>query len=97
MIREIQLTLDHDLTCLIIEGDSKVIIELASKIINGRNLEKITPRWRLLGPLHSLQSLLRPSLTLIISPMRRDANRVADRLANEGVDLTQQITLMNTR
>jgi hypothetical protein len=29
--------------------------------------------------------------------MRHDANRVADRLANAGVDLKQQITLTNSR
>jgi hypothetical protein len=93
MIRGVQLALDHNLTCLIIEGDSKVIIELASKIINGRNPEKITPSWRLLGPLYSFQAILRPSLTIITSHVKRDANKVADKLANAGVDLTRQITL----
>jgi ribonuclease HI len=96
LIKGVQLALDHNLTCLIIEGDSKVIIELASKILNGRNLEKITPSWRLLGPLHSFQSLLRPSLTITTSHIRHDANKVADRLANVGVDLMQQITLTNS-
>jgi ribonuclease HI len=73
------------LTRLIIEGDSKVIINLAAKIINGNDPENITPSWHLLGPLNSLKSLLRPSLTLITSHIRREANQVADRLANEGV------------
>jgi ribonuclease HI len=87
LIRGVQLALDHNLTCLVIEGDSKVIIELASKILNGKNLERITPSWRLLGPLHNFQSLLKPSLTIITSHVRHVANRVADRLANAGVDL----------
>jgi len=58
MIRGVQLALDHNITCLIIEGYSKVIIELASKIINGRKSKKITPSQCLLDPLHCLQSLL---------------------------------------
>jgi hypothetical protein len=97
LIRGVQLALDHNLTYLVIKGDSKVIIEPASKILNGRSLERITPGWHLLGPLHSFQSLLKPSLTIITSHMRRDANRVADRLANARVDLTQQIILTNSK
>jgi ribonuclease HI len=93
LIKGVQMALDHNLTCLIIEGDSKVIIDLATKILNGRDPEKITPSWCLLGPLHSFQSLLRPSLTLTTSHIRRSANKVEDRLANAGVDSTQQIIL----
>jgi hypothetical protein len=34
---------DQNLTCLIIEGDSKIIIDLAIKILNGIDPRKITP------------------------------------------------------
>jgi ribonuclease HI len=88
LIKGIQMDLDHNLTRLIIEGDSKVIIVLATKIINGKDKEKITPRWCLLGPLNSLKVLLRPSLTLTTSHIRRSANKVADKLANADVDST---------
>jgi hypothetical protein len=91
------MALDHNLTHLIIEGDSRVIIELATKIINGKDQEKITPNWRLLGPLNSLKALLRPSLTLTTSHIRRSANKVADILANAGVDSTQQVIFIDTR
>jgi ribonuclease HI len=85
LIRGIQLASDLNLTHLIIEGDSKIIISLAAKIINGTDPEKITPSWCLLGPLNNLQALLCPSLTLITSHIRREANKVAEKLANEGV------------
>jgi ribonuclease HI len=91
------MALDQNLTCLIIEGDSKIIIDLATKILNGRDPGKITPSWRLLGPLYSFQALLRPSLTLTPSHIRRSANKVADRLANAGVDSMQQIILHDSR
>jgi hypothetical protein len=54
LIRGIQLASDLNMTHLIIEGDSKVIISLATKIINGTDPEKVTPSWRLLGPLNTL-------------------------------------------
>lgn len=85
LIRGIQLASDLNLTHLIIEGDSKIIISLVAKIINGTDPEKITPSWHLMGPLNNLQSLLHPSLTLISSHIRREANKVTDKLSNEGV------------
>jgi ribonuclease HI len=60
LIKGIQLASFLNLQPLIIEGDSKVIISLATKIINGTDPEKITPSWRLLGPLSFLQALLHP-------------------------------------
>jgi ribonuclease HI len=97
LIKGVQMTLDQNLTCLIIEGDSKIIIDLATKILNGRDPGKITPSWRLLGPLYSFQALLRPSLTLTPSHIRRSENKVADRLANVGVESMQQIILHDSR
>jgi ribonuclease HI len=43
LIKGVEMALDQNLTCLIIEGDSKVIIDLATKNLNGRDLGKITP------------------------------------------------------
>jgi ribonuclease HI len=63
LIKGVQMALDQNLTCLIIEGDFKVIIDLTTKILNGIYPGKITPSWRLLGPLYSFQALLRPSNT----------------------------------
>jgi ribonuclease HI len=85
LIRGIQLASDLNLPHLIIEGDSKIIISLVAKIINDTDPEKITPSWHLLGPLSYLQALLHPSLTLITSHIRCEANKVVDKLANEGV------------
>ena len=91
------MALDQNLTCLIIEGDSKIIIDLATKILNGKDPRKITPIWHLLGPLYIFQDLLRPSLTLTPSYIRRSADKAADRLANGGVDSMQQIILHDFR
>jgi hypothetical protein len=91
------MEIDHNITRLIIEGDSRVIIDLATKIITGRDPDKITPSWHLLGPLNSLKSLLKPSLTLITSHIRREANKVVDKIANEGVNSTKKAIFIDTR
>jgi hypothetical protein len=91
------MALDQNLTYLIIEGDSKITLDLAIKILNGRDPGKITPSWHLLGPLHSFQALLKPSLTLTPSHIRRSAKKIADRLTNAGVDSIQQIILQDPR
>ena len=85
LIRGIELASELNLQPLIIEGDSKVIITLVTKIINGMDLKKITPSWLLLGPLSLLQDFLCPIFTLVTSHIRREANKVAKKLANEGV------------
>jgi hypothetical protein len=41
------MDLDKNLTFVIIEGDSKIIIDLATKIMKGRDPGKITPSWPL--------------------------------------------------
>jgi ribonuclease HI len=97
LIKGVEMDLDQNPTCLIIEGDSKIIIYFTTKILNGRDPGKNTPKWRLLGPFHSFQALLTPSLTLTPSHFRQTANKVADRLANAGVDSMQQIILQDPR
>ena len=97
LIKGIQMEIDNNLTRLTIEGYSRVIIELATKVINGKDPKKITPSWRLLGPLNSLKYLLKPSLTFTTSHISRSENKVANRLANAGVDSTQHATFINIR
>jgi len=91
------MDLDHNISLLIIQGDWKFIIDLATKIINGKYPQKITPSWCLLGPLNSLKEVLRPSLTLTTSYIRRSTNTVADRLGNAGFDSMQEVIFIDTK
>jgi len=68
-----------------LEGDSYIIIRLITKILHGENPLKISPSWRLSGLLEDFGALLSPNLTIIPSHAKREANRVADCLENEGV------------
>ena len=62
-----------------------MIISLATKIINGLDPAKVSPSQCVISPLETLRTLLHPSLTLIPSHVQREANKVVDKLANQGV------------
>ena len=77
-IKGLQLYLSLNLNPLIAEGYSKMIISLAKKFIQGLDPKKITPNWRLIGPLSLLQASLLPPITIIPSHIKREANKVVD-------------------
>jgi ribonuclease HI len=77
---------------IILEGDSQIIIQLITKILHGGNPQKISPSWRLAGLLKDFKSLLGHNISIIPSHIKREANGVADYLANEGLQReTKQI------
>jgi ribonuclease HI len=86
LLRGLQIAVQHQLHWLIIEGDSQVIIQLVSKILHGMPPGRISPSWRLSGLLEDFGEFIHPHLTLIPSHIRREANKVADHLANTGID-----------
>jgi ribonuclease HI len=85
LLRGLKVTIDNHFNKIIAEGDSHIIIQLITKILHGEHPLEISPSWRLSGLLEDFRSLLHPSLTIIPSHMKREANKVADCLANEGV------------
>jgi hypothetical protein len=80
-----------------VEGDSQVIIHLVLKIIHGSHPSKVSPSWRLLGLLEDFRSLLQPNLTLIPSHVKREANKITDHLANEGVASKEEMIQLDAR
>jgi ribonuclease HI len=85
LLRGLQEATDNHFNKVIMEGDSQIIIQLITKILHGENPRKISPSWRLSGLLEDFGSLLCPNLTIIPSHVKREANKVADCLENEGV------------
>jgi len=47
LINGLQMAIQNNFQKLIVEGDSQVIIDLLGKILNGANLDSISPSWRL--------------------------------------------------
>eukprot|EP00253_Pinus_taeda_P004733 PITA_04733 len=73
-------------TPLIVEGDSQIIINMASKIQQGSEIQKVSRSWRMVTRLELLQQWLRDNKTISFKHIRREANKLSDFLANLGVD-----------
>jgi hypothetical protein len=71
---------------LFVEGDSQIIINLFSRLLNGAYPDRVSPRWCLTSGMIDINSLMQPHFALIPSHVRRKANQIADKLANFGVD-----------
>ena len=81
----LEILMDLNLHNTIIEANSELTINFVKKIVNGSAPEKVSNHSRLLQVYHRIQSHLRILRTLSFVHVRKNANRLADRLANEGV------------
>jgi ribonuclease HI len=54
----LQLALKHHFNKLIVEGDSQIILNLFQKILNGADLEQVSPCWCLTHGLRTITTLL---------------------------------------
>jgi ribonuclease HI len=88
-LKGLQAAKEQGLNLLIAEGDSQIVINLLSHLLNGAEPEKISPSWRLMNGLIRIKSILQPQWVILPSHVRRNENQVADMLANFGVDLQE--------
>jgi len=82
LLQGLQVAISRHSHRLIMEADSQFVIQLITKILHGEDPQKISPSWRLSGLLEEFKNLLRANLNIIPSHVKREANRVADCLAN---------------
>jgi len=71
---------------VVIEGDSKIVIDAASKIYTGTPASRVTKHWRLAMVTENIGKMLGEMKGLIFNSIRRKANAVADHLANHAID-----------
>eukprot|EP00253_Pinus_taeda_P027831 PITA_27831 len=64
-----------------VEGESLILITVATKIQAGTSAAKIASSWRLLSILELLEERLRNPRSITFKHVRRTANKVVDRLA----------------
>jgi len=69
-----------------VEGDSQILIEAATWIHSSTSAAKIASSWRLLSRLEQIEEWLRTSRNITSKHIQCLANKVADRLANQGVN-----------
>lgn len=81
----IRLADQNHLYPLEVEGDSLILIAMAKRIQAGAKAVKVAKSWRLLSRLEDLEEKLQTAPNISFHHVRRTANKVADRLANQGV------------
>lgn len=79
-------TVTKNLFPLVIEGDSQILIEAVSWIQSDTSARKITSSWRLLSRLEQIEDWFRSPRSVTFQHVRQSANKVVDRLANQGSD-----------
>jgi hypothetical protein len=72
-----------------VEGDSFIIIAAIIRIQAGSPASKTATIWRLLSRLEQMEERLRIPRSITFRHIRHTTNKVADRMANQGVN--QQI------
>ena len=81
----LEILRDSNLHNIIIEADSKLIINSVKKICYGSALEKVSSHWRLVQIYQRIQTHMQNMRTLSFTHVRRTTKKLADILANEGV------------
>jgi ribonuclease HI len=71
---------------VIVEGDSTLVINTTKKLQYGTKVGKVLRHWRLAHSLQRIRKHLQTLNTIEFRWIRRSANALADRLANEGVN-----------
>ena len=69
-----------------VEGDSQILICMANQLLNGTGAHKIANSWRLEARLEAIEHWLHTNHAIIFQHVKREGNKVADLLANTGVD-----------
>ena len=78
---------------MVIEGDSKMIINLLQKIINRVHHCKLSPSWRLNLGLSTTHSRLQDHMAIIPSHVRREENKIVNKLMNQGTEGDAHLTV----
>ena len=81
----LEILVDSNSHNVIIEEDSKLIIRVAKKICNGSSPDKVSKHWKLLQVFHHIYSHLQTLKTVRFVHVKRKANMLVNRVANEGV------------
>jgi len=96
LLNGLRIARANGLTKLIVEGDSQLIINILSRMLNGVHPDRLAPSWRLSLGLQILSDLLQPDQAIIPSHIRGKANQVADELANLGTTWSGPDLLCNS-
>ena len=82
----ISLSQYHGFHPLEIEGDSQILINISSQLLQGAHANKIAKSWRLEARLALIEQMLNTNRAILFKHVKWEGNKVADLLANIGVN-----------
>lgn len=88
----LEMASTHGWFPIILEGDSQIILQMAEKLLNGKPVHKVAENWRMEHNLEQLRAKLIRHSEVQIHHVKRKANKLADLLANNGVESGQKVT-----
>ena len=68
------------------EGDSHIIINIARRLQAGSLTSQVSKNWRWESRLNALTQILTGEEAFLLTHVKRERNRVADAMANAGVE-----------
>ena len=76
---------------IILEGDSQLILQMTTKLLHGKPMNKVVDNWRMAHSLEHLRELLCGHSEVHTHHVKRKANRLVNLLANHGVEQQHEL------
>ena len=80
----------HGWLPIIVEGDSQIILQMATKLLHGKLMSKVVDNWKMAHSLDQLRGLLWAHSEVQIHHVKRKANKLANLVVNYGVSKRQE-------
>ena len=78
-------TRNHGWLPIILEGDSKLILQMVSKIHHGKPAHKVVDNWKMINTLEQISEIIYEHLEVQTHHVRRNVNKLVGILADQGI------------
>lgn len=85
LLAGLAMVAQHGWLPIILERDSHIIMQMATKLLHGKPLSKVADNWKMAHSLDQLRVLLWAHSEVQIHHVKRKYNRLVDLLGNYGV------------
>lgn len=81
----IVMAIQHGWLPISLEGDSRLILQMATKLLHGKLVSKVVDNWKMAHTIDQLRGLVRAHFEVQIHHVKRKENKLTDLLANYGI------------
>ena len=90
LLAGLDMVAQHGWLPIILEGDSQIILQMATKVLHGKLVSKVADNWKMAHSLEQFRGLLRAHSEVQIHHVKRKANILVDLLVNYRVHKRQE-------